>query len=61
MLALSDGAGGFVVTETLTDYIRNTTGRFPLATADFNGDGNRASASDAPRKLVPLRSQTMLS
>lgn len=40
MLALNDGAGGFVVAETETDDIRNTTGRFPLATADFDGDGN---------------------
>ena len=40
VVALSDGEGGFTASQTGTDPIRNTTGRFPLATADFNADGN---------------------
>ncbi|MCK4866502.1 MAG: VCBS repeat-containing protein, partial [Alphaproteobacteria bacterium] len=41
VVALSDGAGAFVIAETPTDSIRNTLGRFPLASADFDGDGNQ--------------------
>ena len=40
VLALSDGTGEFIATSTSTDSIRNAIGRYPLAAADFNGDGN---------------------